>query len=122
MALFRFTDNLDTIDHTPIQVLASIHVIPTEKGGRHGPFTKGFRPNHNFGEPTDTFFFIGQIELEEDDWVYPGETRDLIVTFLNVRGLTELLVPECVWRIQEGPRLVAVGTVKKILGKNAGEL
>ncbi len=36
-----------------------------------------------------------------------GETRDLPITFLNVRGLAELLHVGRKWRIQEGGKLVA---------------
>lgn len=109
--MFAFTDNLDIKDHNPIVVRARIALIGQDEGGRHGPFTKGFRPNHNFGGPDDRFFFIGQIEVPEGEWVYPSETRELKVTFLNARGLFELLTPGRVWRIQEGPKLIGTGTV-----------
>ncbi|MBP8256031.1 MAG: hypothetical protein KAX37_01815 [Opitutaceae bacterium] len=114
MTMFAFTDNLDIKDDKPIVVRATIALAAQDKGGRHGPFTKGFRPNHNFGGPDDRFFFIGQIEVEDGDWVYPGETRELKITFLNARGLSELLVPGRTWRIQEGPRLIGTGTVIEI--------
>ncbi|MBL9181567.1 MAG: hypothetical protein JNN17_05460 [Verrucomicrobiaceae bacterium] len=108
--MFAFTDNLDILDDKPIVVRATIALVAQDKGGRPGPFTKVFRPNHNFGGPDDRFFFIGQIEVEEGDWVYPGEARELQVTFLNARGLRELLLPGRIWRIQEGPRLIGTGT------------
>ena len=111
MSMFSFTDNLDIEGDKPIAVRAMIVLTAQDKGGRRGPFTKGFRPNHNFHGPEDRFFFIGQIEVEEDQWVYPGETRELKVTFLNARGLRELLVPGRMWRIQEGPKLIGTGTV-----------
>lgn len=114
MPAYAFTDNLDIIDKTPIRVLARISVVPTEDGGRQGPFTKNYRPNHNFGEDTERFFFIGQVEVPENEWVYPGDTRDLPITFLNARGLAELLKPGRTWRIQEGPKLVATGTILSI--------
>ena len=114
MSMFAFTDNLDIIDDKPIVVSATIALFAQDKGGRPGPFTKGFRPNHNFCGPDDRFFFIGQIEVEEGDWVYPGETREFKVTFLNARGLCELLFPGRIWRIQEGPRLIGTGTVIEI--------
>jgi translation elongation factor EF-Tu-like GTPase len=114
MTMFAFTDNLDIEEGKPIVVRVTIALVAEDQGGRHGPFTKGFRPNHNFGGPDDRFFFIGQIEVEDGVWVYPGETRDLKVTFLNARGLLELLVPGRIWRIQEGPRLIALGTVIEV--------
>ena len=111
MDIFSFTDNLDIVDEKPIVVRATIAVVPTDKGGRVGPFTKGLRPNHNFGSQDDRFFYIGQIEVPEGEWVYPGETRELSVTFLNARGLCDLLKPGRTWRIQEGARLIGTGTV-----------
>jgi hypothetical protein len=47
--------------------------------------------------------------------VYPGEKRDLEITFFNVRGLAELLYVGRTWRIQEGPRHVATGEVLTLL-------
>lgn len=111
MKMFSFTDNLDIVDNTPIVVRAKITVVPTAEGGRVGPFTKGLRPNHNFGSEYDSFFYIGQIEVPEGEWVYPGETRELSITFLNARGLLEMLTPGRTWRIQEGPKLIATGSV-----------
>jgi hypothetical protein len=59
-----FYDNLDSTGGEPIRVLARVSVLRTEDGGRKGPFTKSYRPNHNFGPPDNRFFFIGQIEVQ----------------------------------------------------------
>jgi len=114
MSAFAFTDNLDIVNPTPIKVLARLVVVATEIGGRVGPFTKGYRPNHNFGNDEDRFFFIGEIEVPENEWVYPGDTKDLPIAFLNARGLADFLTLGRKWRIQEGPKLIAVGTVLSI--------
>jgi elongation factor Tu len=102
-----FYDNLDVVSDKPLKVLARISVLKTEEGGRNGPFTKSYRPNHNFEGPENRSFFIGQIEVPEGEWVQTGETRDLWITFLNVRGLAEKLTVSRKWRIQEGSKLVA---------------
>ncbi|CAN5824742.1 hypothetical protein BH11VER1_BH11VER1_24260 [soil metagenome] len=47
----------------------------------------------------------------EGEWVYPGETRELSITFLNAPGLSEMLTPGRTWRIQEGPKQIGAGTV-----------
>ena len=107
MGVFRFTDVLEPAGKEPIRVLARISVVPTEQGGRKGPFTTNFRPNHNFGGPDDRIFYIGQVEVPEGAWIHPGDTRDLTITFLNVRGIAELLQVGRKWRIQEGGRLIA---------------
>lgn len=111
MKLFTFTDNLDIVGDKPIKVRAAIKLFGQGDGGRHGPFTKGFRPNHNFQGPDDRLFFIGQIEVQEGEWVYPGDSKELEVTFLDARGLRNLLVPGRTWRLQEGPKFIGTGTV-----------
>ena len=117
MGAFRFTDVLEPAGKEPIRVLARISVLSTEHGGRQGPFTKSYRPNHNFGGPDDRVFYIGQVEVPEGTWVHPGETRDLTITFLNVRGLSDLLRVGRKWRIQEGGKLVASAEVLALLNE-----
>jgi elongation factor Tu len=117
MHAFRFTDVMEPAGKEPIRVLARITVVPTELGGREGPFTKSYRPNHNFGGADDRVFYIGQVEVPEGVWIHPGETRELPITFLNVRGLAELLQLGRKWRIQEGGKLVATGEVVALLNE-----
>ncbi|MDF7809560.1 hypothetical protein P4E94_19135 [Pontiellaceae bacterium B12219] len=109
-----FTDNLDVIDDSPLIITSEISMIPENDGGRYSPFTKGYRPNHNFGDENNSFFFIGEIQVDEDEWVYQGETKILDVKFINVRGLKELLIPGNTWRIQEGHKLVGTGKILDI--------
>jgi elongation factor Tu len=104
---FTFVDELRPAGDKPIHVLARVHVLATADGGRSGSFTAKYRPNHNFGGAENRHFFIGQVEVPEGQWVYPGETRELTITFFNVAGLREQLTPGRRWRIQEGPRLIA---------------
>ena len=106
-----FFDELRPAGDTPIRVLARVRVIPTDEGGKRCPFTAGYRPNHNFGSPENRNYFIGQIEVAEGEWVQPGETRDLLITFLNVVGISQHLTVGRVWRIQEGSQLVATAEV-----------
>ena len=91
----------------PICVLARIAVVATDEGGKNQPFTKNYRPNHNFGSAENNETFIGQIEVPEGSRVYPGETHDLVVRFMDAPGLNALLEIGRTWRIQEGRKLVA---------------
>jgi translation elongation factor EF-Tu-like GTPase len=115
--VFSFNDHLEPAGDKPIRVLARIRVRRTEDGGRAKPFTKNFRPNHNFGAVDNRYFFIGQIEVPDGKWIYPGETHDLEITFLNVRGLIENLEVGRQWRIQEGGRYIAAGEVLSLLSE-----
>jgi translation elongation factor EF-Tu-like GTPase len=115
MPAFSFTDVVDSNSAEPIRVLARISVVRTEDGGKSVPFTSKYRPNHNFGTPDERLFYIGQVEVPEGTWVHPGDTRDLVVTFIDGKGLKDFLKAGRVWRIQEGPKLVATAQVLSIL-------
>jgi translation elongation factor EF-Tu-like GTPase len=114
--MFTFNDNLDVLDDKPIKVLAKVSLIPESEGGRHTPIMGGtaFRPNHNIGEAENTNFYIGQIDFDDGDTVFPGDERTVHIKFLNVRGLREKLYTGLNWRIQEGPKLIAYGEVLEI--------
>ncbi|MEJ2743865.1 MAG: hypothetical protein P8176_15695 [Gammaproteobacteria bacterium] len=111
--MFSFSDNLDVVEGGPLIVKAKVSLLATEDGGRHTPIVGGysFRPNHNFGNEENRNFYIGQIDFEKSDTIYPGEERIVTIRFLNVRGLKENLNVGLVWRIQEGPTLIAHGKV-----------
>lgn len=113
--VFVFSDELRPAGDKPIPVSARIHVLSEEEGGRRTPFTAKYRPNHNFGDAGNRNYFIGQVEVPEGEWVYPGETRELTITFFNVIGLAEQLTPGRRWRIQEGARLVATAELLALL-------
>jgi translation elongation factor EF-Tu-like GTPase len=91
----------------PITVLARLSVLATEISGRKIPIISKYQPNHNFGDANNNYFYIGRIEVSQNDWVYPGQTREVRIEFLNGPGLSEKLKLGCQWRIQEGPRLIA---------------
>lgn len=110
-----FYDNLDSTGGKPIVIEAIINLLNTDQGGKSRPITHHYRPNHNFGDHENRNMFIGQIELIEGESLHPGETRDLLVTFLNVRGLREILTVGREWRIQEGGQLVGHGIVKRVI-------
>ena len=114
--MYSFNDNLDVVENEPLLVIARVALITTDEGGRHSPIVGGYalRPNHNFGNEVNRNFYIGQIDFEKNDTIYPGDERTVQIRFLNVRGLKELLHVGLKWRIQEGPRLVAIGEVIEV--------
>jgi translation elongation factor EF-Tu-like GTPase len=114
-APFVFRDMLHPSRGAPIRIRARISVLRTEDGGRKVPFTHHYRPNHNFGGAEDRVFYIGQVEVPEGEWVHPGETRDLPITFINAGDLPELIKIGRTWRIQEGGHHVADAEVLEIL-------
>ena len=98
-----------------IRVRSMITLLSSESGGRNSPVRKGYSPNHNFGDETNREFYIGRLELSEEDSLAPGESRELVIHFLSGQGLRENLTPGRSWRIQEGAKLVGEGTVLEVL-------
>jgi translation elongation factor EF-Tu-like GTPase len=102
-------------DH--IRVKASIRFLPTNEGGRESPLSGGgsYRPNHNFFEPDDRDMCMGFIDLPEGSQVAPGDTIETEITLWTYPAVKPEIRGGRQWRIQEGGKLVAVGTILKVL-------
>jgi len=91
--------------HTEFE--SEIYVLTKEEGGRHTPFSKGYKPQFYF-RTTDV---TGEITLPEGtEIVMPGDT---------VKGKVTLIVPIAMdeglrFAIREGGRTVGAGVVAKI--------
>lgn len=114
-------DVLETVSDQPLLVEAEFTLFKTEDGGRHTPFTKNFRPNHNFDWPENNRFFIGQVEMNEGEWMYPGETKILTIAFLDAKGLRELLTEGRRWKIQEGLHVIGEAVVKYVVESDTND-
>ena len=91
--------------HTEFE--AEVYVLKKEEGGRHTPFSKGFKPQFYF-RTTDV---TGEVELPADkEMVMPGDT----VTF-KVKLLAPIAMEQGLnFAIREGGRTVGAGVVTKI--------
>ena len=100
-----------------VRLRASIQFLSTEEGGRSSPLLGGgsYRPNHNFFGPDDREMCMGFIELPEGQQVAPGETIQTEMTLWIYPTVKPEISVGRQWRIQEGARLVAVGTILEIL-------
>ena len=103
------------MDKGSISVRANIRLLPTAEGGRVSSIKGSYRPNHNFYGPEDREMTIGFVNLPDDTELRPGDSIDLPITFSNWPGLEEQIYPGREWRIQEGAKLVGIGTVLEIL-------
>jgi hypothetical protein len=74
-----------------------------------------YRPNHNFFGPDNRDMTVGFIEVPEGRELYPGESTELPIAFWYWPGLEGQIYPGREWRIQEGARLVAIGTVLEVI-------
>ena len=91
--------------HTEFE--AEVYILKKEEGGRHTPFSKGYKPQFYF-RTTDV---TGEVELPADkEMVMPGDT----VTF-KVKLLAPIAMEQGLnFAIREGGRTVGAGVVTKI--------
>ena len=86
---------------------AEVYVLKKDEGGRHTPFSKGYKPQFYF-RTTDV---TGEVELPADkEMVMPGDT----VTF-KVKLLAPIAMDDGLrFAIREGGRTVGAGVVTKV--------
>ena len=98
-----------------IHVRANIRLLAAAEGGRTVPIRGCYRPNHNFFGPDNRNMAVGSVDLPSGAELGPGESVELPITFLNFPGLEGQIYAGRDWRIQEGAKLVGIGTVLEVL-------
>ncbi len=98
-----------------ILIRANIRLLPSTESGRSTPIRGSFRPNHNFFESDNRNMTIGFIDLPDGKVLYPGESMEVQILLWKWPGLEGEIYPGREWRIQEGSRLVGIGTVLEVL-------
>lgn len=105
-----YTDERPSVD-----VRASLTLLPETLHGRRSDPQVRCRPSHNFGPPEGREFFVGQVEFDSATTIEPGQTREVLVRFIDGPGLQEQLRPGRSWRVQEGLTLVATASVIEVV-------
>ena len=91
--------------HTEFE--AEVYILKKEEGGRHTPFSKGYKPQFYF-RTTDV---TGEVELPADkELVIPGDTITFTVKLLAPIAMEQGLN----FAIREGGKTVGAGVVTKI--------
>jgi translation elongation factor EF-Tu-like GTPase len=105
------------MEQDQVRVEARIHFLSTEDGGRSSPLQGGgsYRPNHNFFGPDDRDICMGLIELADGEQVAPGDTIQKAITLSIFSAVRPEIREGRDWRIQEGAKLVATGTILRVL-------
>ena len=92
--------------HTQFE--AEVYILKKEEGGRHTPFSKGYKPQFYF-RTTDV---TGEVVLPEGkEIVIPGDTLTFNVTLLAPIAMEQGLN----FAIREGGKTVGAGVVTKIV-------
>lgn len=91
--------------HTEFE--AEVYILKKEEGGRHTPFSKGYKPQFYF-RTTDV---TGEVELPADkELVIPGDTVTFTVKLLAPIAMEQGLN----FAIREGGKTVGAGVVTKV--------
>ena len=92
--------------HTEFE--SEVYILKKEEGGRHTPFSKGYKPQFYF-RTTDV---TGEVELPADkELVIPGDTLTFKVKLLQPIAMEQGLN----FAIREGGKTVGAGVVTKIV-------
>jgi elongation factor Tu len=92
--------------HTEFE--AEVYILKKEEGGRHTPFSKGYKPQFYF-RTTDV---TGEVELPADkELVIPGDTVTFTVKLLAPIAMEQGLN----FAIREGGKTVGAGVVTKVI-------
>jgi translation elongation factor EF-Tu-like GTPase len=104
-----------------LRIEARIHFLSTEEGGRRSPLQGGgsYRPNHNFFGPDNREMCVGSIDLAEGEQVAPGDTIEKALTLWIFPSVGREIQEGREWRIQEGGKLVATGTIMRVLDRQS---
>lgn len=85
-----------------------VYILTKEEGGRHTPFTKGYKPQFYF-RTTDV---TGEVELPDDkEMVMPGDNAEFNVKLQAPIAMSQGLT----FAIREGGRTVGAGKVTEII-------
>lgn len=92
--------------HTEFE--SEVYILKKEEGGRHTPFTKGYKPQFYF-RTTDV---TGEVELPAgQEMVVPGDTTTFKVKLIQPIAMEEKLR----FAIREGGKTVGAGVVTKVV-------
>ena len=97
----------------PRDVEAEITFLTTEEGGRKTPAFSGYRPQ--FYVDGQDFVVVHKF-FDGTEPVYPGQTVKAYLSFTYPEYLVKVLHPGKEFLIREGQRVIARGSVTKILG------
>ena len=103
-------DNFSTV-----RVSALFTMLPADESPGTRSVTSGLRPNHNFFGPENRDMCMGQVEVVDDEWIQPGETREVVITFLLLPKWQKAVKPGFKWCIQAGGQHFANGEIIEIL-------
>jgi hypothetical protein len=104
-----------TVEHETAYFDVEVALLPTEVGGRSGPISTGYRPNHK--DPLGGEFFMGSFTFENNTSLAPGQVKRARLHVIAMLSQIAAIRAFGSWTFWEGPTR-HVGSVR-VLGETA---
>lgn len=98
-----------------VVVRAIFTMLPEKESGINTPVTSDLRPNHNFLGEGNPNMCIGRVDVDNDEWIYPGESKNVTIHFALLPEYAKLVKKGFKWRIQGGSHHFANGEIIDVL-------
>ena len=95
-----------------IEVMAKVHLLCTDEGGRQSFILSGYRPHIRFG---NELYADGAIIFSDHEKLFPGDTCNVKITFPKPELVKEYLKVGTTFDIYEGPHKIGDGEIVSFL-------
>lgn len=106
---------IDLVDKGTPDFIADVKYLTTEEGGRRTCAFTGYRPHFQLNDKKE--MTSAEQLFVNKDIVYPGESVITEIRILGVETFKGLLFNGQKFKLGEGPRIVAEGTIKEVINK-----
>lgn len=103
------------MDWERVKVKAFLTMLPESESGWKTPITSIFRPNHNFSSPENINMCFGEITMPKNQSIYPGERKEVHITFMLLAEYKKKIKPGFKWRIQAASQYFATGEIIEVI-------
>ena len=100
-----------------IVIKARLYLRTAAEGGRPTAIKTKYRPNHVLdGLANSNLYssYIGEISFDDQEFIYPGETKLVTIIFLWFPGIEKYMQVGHKWFINEGARTIGEGEIVQI--------
>lgn len=97
---------------TNFDLLAELHFLKTENGGRKTPAKTGFRPQLKFAFSEKST--SGKQNFTDKEFVFPGETAVAEIALLSPQFFSGMLAVGMIFEIREASQIIGSGKILEI--------
>ena len=95
-----------------IEIIANVHLVCTQDGGRQSFILSGYRPHIRFGNEV---YADGEIMFSDGEKLFPGDTCNVKITFPKPELVKEYFKIGATFDIHEGPHKIGEGEIVSLL-------